>query len=203
MCMGDGGRSTAKSEAERQRQEEEERQARVREGADAINSTFAQYDDAFYDGLSQKYLDYANPQLDDQFADAARDLRIALARNGLLQSSVNADRRAKLQEDYDTQARAVAEQARGYANDTRSNLEAVKADLLTQNQSIADPVLIANQANARAAANAELPAFSPLGQLFIGAADGFSTQMDLERRGKNKYNTPELFKFSGSSRLVP
>ena len=63
MCLGDGGRKTQLAEAERQRAEEEARQGRVREGADAINTAFAGYDDDFYKGISQNYLDFARPQV--------------------------------------------------------------------------------------------------------------------------------------------
>ena len=108
MCLGDGGRSAQLAEAERVRAEEEARQGRVREGADKINQTFAGYDDDFYKGITQNYLDYATPQVEDQFQDAARQLRINLARNAMLNSSVNVDRKAKLQEDFD---KAMREQS--------------------------------------------------------------------------------------------
>ena len=108
MCLGDGGRRAQQAEAERQRAEEEARQGRVREGADAINTAFAGYDDDFYKGITQNYLDYARPQVEDQFKDAARQLRINLARNAMLDSSVNVDRKAKLQEDFD---KAMREQS--------------------------------------------------------------------------------------------
>lgn len=202
MCLGDGGRSTQLAEAERQRAEEEARQGRVREGADAVNNTFAQYDDDFYKGITQNYLDYATPQVEDQFKDAARELRINLARNAMLDSSVNADRKGKLQESYNKAMRDQSMKGKEYANATQQSLEAVKTDLLSQNQNIADPVLIAQSAANRANAAAELPPYSPLGELFAGAAEGFATQLELEQRKKNRYTRPELFTFPGSGKVV-
>lgn len=202
MCLGDGGRSAQLAEAERVRAEEEARQGRVREGADKINQTFAGYDDDFYKGITQNYLDYATPQVEDQFQDAARQLRINLARNAMLNSSVNVDRKAKLQEDFDKAMREQSLKGKQYANTTQQNLEAAKTDLLSQNQNIADPVLIANAAANRANAAAELPPYSPLGDLFAGAAEGFATQLELEQRKKNRYTRPELFSFPGSSKVV-
>lgn len=202
MCLGDGGRRAQQAEAERQRAEEEARQGRVREGADAINTAFAGYDDDFYKGITQNYLDYARPQVEDQFKDAARQLRINLARNAMLDSSVNVDRKAKLQEDFDKAMREQSLKGKEYANITQKNLEAAKTDLLSQNQNIADPVLIAQSAANRANAAAELPPYSPLGELFAGAAEGFATQLELEQRKKNRYTRPELFQFSGSSRII-
>lgn len=203
MCLGDGGRRAQQAEAERQRAEEEARQGRVREGADAINTAFAGYDDDFYKGITQNYLDYARPQVEDQFKDAARQLRINLARNAMLDSSVNVDRKAKLQEDFDKAMREQTLKGKEYANTTQRNLEAAKTDLLSQNQNIADPVLIAQSAANRANAAAELPPYSPLGELFAGAAEGFATQLELEQRKKNRYTRPELFTFSGSSKVIP
>ena len=202
MCLGDGGRKAQQAEAERQRAEEEARQGRVREGADAINTAFAGYDDDFYKGITQNYLDYARPQVEDQFKDAARQLRINLARNAMLDSSVNVDRKAKLQEDFDKAMREQSLKGKEYARTTQRNLEAAKTDLLSQNQNIADPVLIAQSAANRANAAAELPPYSPLGELFAGAAEGFATQLELEQRKKNRYTSPELFQFSGSSRII-
>ena len=119
MCLGDGGRRAQQAEAERQRAEEEARQGRVREGADAINTAFAGYDDDFYKGITQNYLDYARPQVEDQFKDAARQLRINLARNAMLDSSVNVDRKAKLQEDFDKAMREQSLKGKEYANTTQ------------------------------------------------------------------------------------
>ena len=202
MCLGDGGRSAQLAEAERQRAEEEARQGRVREGADAIKNTFAQYDDDFYKGITQNYLDYATPQVEDQFKDAARQLRINLARNNMLNSSVNVNRKQKLQEDFDKAMRDISVRGKQFSNTTQSNLEAAKSDLLSQNQNIADPVLIAQTAANRATAAAELPPYSPLEDLFAGAAEGFATQLQLEQRKKNRYTRPELFMFPGSGRIV-
>ena len=202
MCLGDGGRRAQQLEAEKQRADEEARQGRVREGADKINQTFAGYDDDFYKGITQNYLDYATPQVEDQFQDAARQLRITLARNSMLNSSVNVDRKAKLQEDFNNAMREQSIKGKQFANATQQNLEAAKTDLLSQNQNIADPILIAQSAANRANAAAELPPYSPLGDLFAGAAEGFATQLQLEQRKKNRYTRPELFNFGGSSKVV-
>ena len=121
----------------------------------------------------------------------------------MLDSSVNVDRKAKLQEDFDKAMREQSLKGKEYANTTQRNLEAAKTDLLSQNQNIADPVLIAQSAANRANAAAELPPYSPLGELFAGAAEGFATQLELEQRKKNRYTRPELFTFSGSSKVIP
>ena len=199
MCMGGGGDGGA---AERQRQEEEARQARIREGKAAIESKFAGFDDDFYDSRRTSYLDYANPQLEDQFKDATRELTLALARSGLLNSSAKARRFGDLKKQYDTQARAIADKATQYENQSRSAIGAAKSDLLTQNQSLADPTLAAANAQNRAENLTKLPAFSPLGLLFAGITDGIATQASLEARNKNRYNLSGLFNAGSSARNV-
>lgn len=199
MCLGGGGDGGA---AERQRQEEEARQGRIREGKTNIENTFAGFDDDFYDTRRTSYLDYANPQLEDQFKDATRDLTLALARSGLLNSSAKARRFGDLKKQYDTQSRAIADKAQEFENQSRSAVGAAKSDLLTQNQSLADPTLAAANAQNRAENLTRLPAFSPLGLLFSGITEGIATQADLERRGKNAYELSGLFNVGSSARNV-
>lgn len=198
MCFGGGGGDGGAAE---QRRQEEERQARVREGKDAIDMSFSQFDPAFYEGRSQAYLDYATPQLDDQFKEATRDLTLALARSGLLNSSVKARRFADLKKDFDMQSRGIADKANEYSNQARSSIESAKSDLYSQNQNIADPTLAAASAASRAQSLTQLPAFSPLGALFAGVTEGIATQMDLERRNKNRYNLSGLFNAGDSSSI--
>ena len=77
-----------------------------------------------------------------------------------------------------------------------------KSDLQTQNMSLADPTLIGQTAANRAISLTDLPAYSPLGALFANATAGLATQMDLERRDKNRYNLSGLFGSSDSSKVV-
>tara|TARA_R100001443_G_scaffold33680_3_gene47569 strand:+ start:10502 stop:11113 length:612 start_codon:yes stop_codon:yes gene_type:complete len=202
MCFGDGGAGAMKDEASRQRAEEEARQGRIRAGRKKIDDTFSSFDDAFYDKRRQSYLDYANPQLDDQYKKAVSELTLALARNSLSNSSVAARKNAELQKQQGIQARAVADKAREYETGTRSAVNMAKSDLQTQNMSLADPTLIAQNAANRAIALTDLPAYSPLGALFANATAGLATQMDLERRDKNRYDLSGLFGSSDSSKVV-
>lgn len=202
MCFGDGGAGAMRDEAARQRAEEEARQGRIRAGRKKIDDTFSSFDDTFYDKRRQSYLDYANPQLDDQYKKAVSELTLALARNSLSNSSVAARKRAELQKQQGIQARAVADKAREYEKGARSAVDMAKSDLQTQNMSLADPTLIGQSAANRAISLTDLPAYSPLGALFANATEGLATQMDLERRDKNRYNLSGLFGSSDSSKVV-
>ena len=188
MCLGGGSSSTAVAdEATRQRAEEAARQGRVRAGRDNINSAFSGYDDNFYNDRTQSYIDYATPEVADQFKDATTQLRAALARNGLLQSSISADQNANLNRQNSNALRSVADKGLDYSNQTRSSIEAAKNNLLQQNQGLADPTLAANMAANSASSASTLPSYSPLGQIFAGATDALATQSQLERRGQARY----------------
>ena len=195
MCIGgsvgDGGAA-----AERRRQEEA-RQGRIREGDAAIDKQFAGFDDNFYDARRKAYSDYANPQVTDQYEDAFKDLTLALADSNLLNSSAAARRRADLEKKRQELIRTVGQKGNEYANQARSSIESAKSDLRSQNMNIANPTLVAANAQSRAQQLNEVPVFDPMINLFAGVTEGLATQADLERRGKNRFDSP-LFNFGGS-----
>ena len=57
------------------KRQEEERQGRIRAGNTAINDTFGQFDDDFYQGRREAYTSYAQPQINQQYEDAFEKLR--------------------------------------------------------------------------------------------------------------------------------
>lgn len=203
MCLPSGGGDNfLREEYERQRAEEEARQARITEGKAKIDEAFAGYDDQFYADRAADYLDYATPQIEDQYTDAMRGLTRALARSGLSQSSVAAERKAKIEKTLaDAQANAARE-GEGYANQVRQSLASVKNNLHSQNQALADPTLIASMAANQASAASVIPTYNPVAQLFANAADGLATQQQLEARNKNRYEMAELFDLGGGSGRV-
>ena len=203
MCLGGGGGdSFLKEEYARQNAEEEARQGRITQGKANIDNAFAGYDDNFYSGQAQNYMDYATPQIEDQYGDALRSLTNALSRNGVSQSSMAADRRAKIEKQLANAQTDAARQGQSFANDTRQSLAGVKNNLISQNQSLADPTLIANMAANQSIAASQLPSYNPVAQIFAGAAEGLATQQQLEARDKARYNMAELFNLKGSGRVI-
>lgn len=191
----------AAAEAERQRKLEEERQARIAEGRTAIDKNFAQFDDGFYKNRSQAYQDYAMPELDNQYKDSMRKLVAALARSGNLQSSIRAEKMAALDEDYAKRKLDIQNTGTDYANSARAAVDKSRADLITQNLSLADPNAISANAMANSQSLAQMPVFSPLGTMLADVTTGLASQADLERRGLSQYNTG-LFTARDSGRVV-
>jgi len=98
MCMMGGGAS--KRAAADQSRAEAARQAEIERGRQQIDQRFAGFDDTFYDGREQAFLDSGMPQLDRQFGDARRNLIFALADAGTLRSSVAGSRLEDLETSY-------------------------------------------------------------------------------------------------------
>ena len=198
MCIGgsrgDGG-------AAERRRAEEERQARIRAGDAKITDQFKGFDDAFYDNRRNAYLDFAKPTVTDQYQDAFKQLTLALADSNLLNSSAGARRRADLLKKKGEYERQIGSKANEYANTARSQVESAKSDLRSQNMNIANPTLVAENAAQRARSLNEVPVFDPLVNLFAGAAEGLSTQADLEKRTKARYPNV-LFDPKSSGRVI-
>ena len=202
MCFGGGSSDSGADEA---RAREEARRRRVNQGLERINRTFDKtFTDDFFDQREQAFLDFATPQLQQQYDDALEELTFALARAGKLNSSTQAERFADLQRDFDLQKTNVADQALEQASNLRSSVEQARSALVSQNNALGDVAAITNLANSQARAiQNEKPAFSPLGALFQNVSAGIATQADAERRGRATFNTG-LFQspFSGSGRTV-
>lgn len=191
--MKSGGSSSALAD------QEAERQATIEEGTEQINDLFdSQFDDDYYDNQIQSYLDYANPQLQDQYDDAKEQLIYALDRSGTTNSSAYASKLAELQKAYATNQRTLNNTAQDYSNDAQDSVEAARSDLISQLNSTADLTGTIDSANSRAAALNATPAYSALGQMFstfLSTLNGYnssssSSSSDYTSSGTTLYSTP-------------
>jgi hypothetical protein len=177
-----GGSSGANSEAAMARADEAARQKKIRQGTGEIDRIFGEsFNDDFFKGRETAFTDYATPQLQDQFADARKELTFALARNGTLDSSIRAGKEGELQQEFDKNDRAVKDQALAYGNEARTNVEGARSDLINTLNATGDAQGAANSALARASTLSAPAAFSPLAPLFANFTAGLSQQAQLER----------------------
>lgn len=178
--MGKKGGSS--KEANIARYEEQQRQEAIRQGTANIDSMFnGQFTDDYFKKQGQNFLDYANPQLESQYGDAQKELTYSLARSGLLDSSVRADKEAELQKKYDLNKQQIADQALSYSTDARNNVEKSRSDLITMLNATGDAQGAANSAMTRASALSQPQAFTPLTQLFSDFTSALGTQAAVER----------------------
>ena len=173
-----GGSSAAADQA---RQDELERQARIRSGTAAIDGVFGQFDDGFFDARRQAYVDYATPQLQQQYEDAQRQLTYALARSGTLDSSVRANKTGELQRLFDLNRQQISDQAIAHQTEARNAVEGARGDLISTLTATGDAQGASNSALARANALSQPAAYSPLGQMFGAFTDGLGSAAEVAR----------------------
>lgn len=149
----------------------------------------------FFDKRRQAYVDYAMPQLQDQYKDAQRELTYSLARGGNLASSTAGTQTGDLSKLYGTNQQAIADKALGYANEARTAVEDARGDLIKTLNATGDAEGAAKGAINRAAALSRPDTYSPLSQLFADFTSTLGTQAALERaeamsgRNYSRYNT--------------
>ncbi len=190
----------AQAEAERQRQGELRRQQNITQGQNDIASVFGQFDDGFYNKRAQSYLDYALPQLDQQYQDQQRQLTAELARTGNLNSSLRGELMGQLQRQYDTNKLNIQSTANKYAADARSSVDAARARLTEKNTQLADPGTVRTMAEAEASGIGVDPRFESLGQMIAslsGTLPGGAATAGKSGAGVNLYTSD-----TGSGRVV-
>lgn len=182
-------------EAEEARKREEERQARIKAGTAKIDSVFGTFDDSFYDARKGEYLDFYQPQLDDQFKKAQDELTFAFARNGTLNSSMAADKQAELASKYDVEKAGILSQADSAIGEMRSRNNNEKSALVAQLQATGDADRVSNEALGRTQQLFnERPSYNSLGDIFGGVASAIGNYRAGQQQGQ-VYNT-----YFGSSR---
>lgn len=183
-------------ESRQARLKEEERQARINAGTKSITDQFSQFDDAFYGKRSTAYQGYYQPQLDDKFAQARKDLTYALARAGTLNSTAAADKNALLSKEYAQQTAAIQAKAAGEADTLRTSVQNNKSTLVNQLNATGDADTAANAATAATKQiYNQVPAYNPLGDIFSGFAAGigglaqsYQNAQIMSAGGVNGYN---------------
>lgn len=192
MCFGGGGDSTAQQAY----RDEQARQARIRQGTRKINETFdSQFTPEYFAGLRKNYLDYALPQLTKQYGEAANELKFAMARAGISDSSITPQKQGKLDELNALRAREIADQGQGYATQAQNSVEDARSNLISVLSATGDAQQAASSAINRATVLSKPQQYSPLTQLFADFTSTLGTQAALERAAaygspiKPRYNT--------------
>ncbi|MGU3360689.1 hypothetical protein ACLBWX_10170 [Methylobacterium sp. M6A4_1b] len=178
MSKKDGGASKAANQA---KADEAARQATVRAGTQQVNDTFSQFDDPYFEKQRTNYLNFALPQLDDQYGKAQKTLTYALARDGNLNSSAQAYQNAELQKTYDTQRLGIADQGQSFANQARSSVEDARGNLISTLNATGDATQATQSAAARAGALSAPQGYSPIGDAFGAVLNGFAVNAQNNR----------------------
>lgn len=137
----------------------------------------------YYADLRKSFIDYATPQLVDQYSDAKRQLIYALDRQGLLDSGTMATKGAALTKLYDTNKQDIVAQAGDYVKQQKNAVEDARQGLIQTLNATGDANAAASGALARAQALSAPPKYSPLTDLFQNFTAGLGQQAQLEQAG--------------------
>ncbi|QOG06407.1 hypothetical protein IGS74_18060 [Aureimonas sp. OT7] len=139
------------------------------------------FNDDFFNRQRQNYIDYATPQLDQQYGDANKQLTFSLTRSGLFDSSVRGEKASDLQRAYDLNKQKIADDALSHSTQSRNAVEDARANLISMLNATGDAEGAANAALARSQALSQAPSFSPLTSLFADFTNGLGVQAAAER----------------------
>jgi hypothetical protein len=210
MCMGgdsaaDKSAAEAKKASNEAKKTEKKRQKSVRKGQGVIEDAFAQYNDDYYGGFKQDYLDYYTPQIEREYGRTRGKLFTGLLERGIGESTVGAHKLADLQRRRDEEHTNAANQATDAANALRAKVENEKTNLYTLNLASADPQAINARAIGSATALAAPQAYSPVGQIFASALQPLTYGVSAyNNRSTQSYQSPftRVASGSGSGRVV-
>ena len=182
---------SASKDAERM---EQERQARINAAVSTINNVFANSNrDSLYDEQRSSVYDINAKDVNQQYADAERANRFALARNGLLGGSANIDSNARLQEKTNEGLVKAGGLADSAVSDFMAADERAKQNLISMAQSGIDTgtaqSMALNNLNANAQSAAGASAASGMGSLFDNMGQAYLTRQLLNgsQNGWNAY----------------
>ena len=152
---------------------EDARQTRIKTGTETVNKNFSVFDDAFYAKRKGEYMDYYQPQLDDQFKTARDQLTYSFARNGNLNSTAAADKQSALQKSYDNERASLISQAGSDVASTQNKINTEKSAVLSQLQATGNADQASNDALGRTQQLfGQKPAYDSLGDIFSGVVGG-------------------------------
>lgn len=171
------------AERDRLRKEEDDRKQRIADGRAAVSDVFGQtFTPGFYDQQQQAFLDFQNPQLEDQYKDAGSQLLFALSRSGLGQSSSMNQRQAQLQGTYTQASQDIIDEAARRRAQTEAAVNQQQQALMNQAEGAQDPSYMRGLAQSQSASLSAPQDVSNLGDVFATALSGITSIYDQERR---------------------
>jgi hypothetical protein len=122
-----------------------------------------QFGDDYFSSIRQAYLDYYLPQVEQQYQDAVRAVKLGTPSLG---SSSYARRSGQLTQDYERAKADISDRAESAVGEARSNIENSRAQILAAVRSGAGAEEAAARATEAVRSLKAPPVYSPLGDLF-------------------------------------
>lgn len=196
----------ADNQAKETVQREEKRAVNLTDGANRINAAFDSFQPEYFQGVEDNVKTLGMSDLNKQFAKARESLMFALARSGMLSSSVANQGAVDIATQNNESAAKIDLQAKDASTRIRSGVEQERAGAISQLYATENPDLAANTANARSALiMQDKPTYNPLGDIFAGVISAYDNYKKGAGGGANFVNTsgPDTStRRSGSERVV-
>lgn len=191
---GLGGPSAQDQAYQTAQQAEAQRQANITKGMDSINKAFAGYDQNFYNNRAQAFLNYALPQLGQQYQNTRNTLGFNLANRGLSNSSQANKTWSDLYNQLGQAKQSIADQAQQQSNALQTQVSNLKQGVIGQLYQSADPSQATlNTASAISQIN-QPSAFAQLPNEFNNLLQNYYSSQLL-----NAYRTPAYTPYGNQS----
>jgi hypothetical protein len=180
--------------------QEEARQAKIRQGTTSINQAFSGYTPEFYQQRQQAYVDYAMPQLADQYNTAKNQVGFNLANRSLLGSSAGQSQWSDLSKTMSQAKQNISDSGRAQAQQLEKDVNAAKDTQLSNLYQSADPASAAAGATATAASFSQPSTFQAISNQFSGLLNQYYTsQLINAYRPMSYIATPPMNSDSGAT----
>jgi len=161
---------------------EQKRQQAITSGTKKVNKVFSGFGPQFYNKRRQAYIDYALPQLADQYTQTRNQIGFGLANKGLTSSSTAGKQWSDLFRTAQTARQGVADSANAQANDLKKQIASQRQNLINQLYVTADPAS-AQQNAIQTAAGFQAPStFAPLVNQFSGLLNQYYISQLLNQK---------------------
>jgi hypothetical protein len=141
------------------------------------------FDKAFYDKQQQDYLNYANPQLQQQFGQTKQQLQYKLGNQGLFGGSAQRELQTGLANEKSLAQINMSNQALGQSNQARQNVNNQYNTLVGQLEASMNPGVTTQQALQSASTFSAPSAMPAVGQLFNNYANTYLAGLNQNTYG--------------------
>jgi len=145
--------------------------------------SFEGFTPEFYNKRAQDYINYALPQLADQYRQTRNSIGFGLANRGLQNSTVATDARSRLEREAGRNRQTIADTGLEQANQLRRDVEASREQALQQLQQSADPAGAVQSAIKSAMGFQRAPVFTPIANAFGSLAQQYVQNQLLNNGG--------------------
>jgi hypothetical protein len=171
--------------------QEAQRQGLINQGSSAIDSAFSGFTPDFYKQRQQAYVDYAMPQLSQQYNQTKNQIGYSLANRGMTPSSLTGQQQfSNLDQQMALQKQNVVDTGISQAQGLQSQILGQKNTLLNQLYQSTDPTAAGQSATQYAATMSQPSSYTPLSNVFSNLVNQYYTAQLLNNYKSPAYNLP-------------